>query len=105
MQLEYKVSNNVTPQQLKEYGFYHRTNNTYGLTKNLYNNIIKVKFLIDLKDNILTWEVYDATNQKQFHAFYNNVNVDNNRFAVKTIEEFNTIIDDLVENKIIEEDE
>lgn len=105
MQLEYKVSNSATPQQLKEYGFHQRTNNTYVLNKYLYKNIIKVKILVDLNDEVMTWEVYDVTNQKQYYAFYNNVNGNNNRIAVKSIEEFNKIIAELVENKIIKEDE
>lgn len=104
MQLEYKVSNNVTPQQLKDYGFHQRTKGKYALNKNLYKNIIRVKILIDLSNRIMTWEVYDVTNQKQYHAFYNNVNGDSNRVAIKSIEEFNKIIDNLLENKIIKED-
>lgn len=104
MQLEYKVLNSVTPQQLKDYGFHQRSKNTYVLNKNLYRNIIRVKIIADLADNIMTWEVYDATNQKQYYAFYNNINGDNNNVAVKSIEEFNKIIGELIENKIIEED-
>lgn len=103
MQLEYKVSNNVTPQQLKDYGFYQRTNNTYVLNKNLYKNIIRVKILVDINDDVMTWEVYDITNQKQYYAFYNNLNGSNNLVAIKSIEEFNRIINDLIENKIIKE--
>ena len=104
MQLEYKVPNNATPNQLKDYGFRQRTNNTYVLNKNLYKNIIRVKLILDLAEKIITWEVYDCTNQKQYFAFYNNVNGDNNRVAVKSIEEFNKIIEELMENKIIEVD-
>lgn len=105
MQPEYKVPNNATTNQLKDYGFHQKTKDTYVLNKNLYKNIIRVKICIDLIDKIMTWEVYDVTNQKQYYAFYNNVNGNNNRIAVKSIEEFNKIIDDLMENKIIKEDE
>lgn len=103
MQLEYKVLSSATPQQLKDYGFYQRTNNTYVVNKNLYKNIIRVKILVDFTEKILTWEVYDVTNQKQYYTFYNNVDGGNNKIAVKSIEEFNKIIDGLMENKIIEE--
>lgn len=104
MQQEYKVTNGVNINQLKDYGFYQRTKSTYVLNKNLYKNIVRVKILVDLIDEIMTWEVYDVTNQKQYCAFYHNVNGDNNRVAIKSIAEFNKIISELVENKIIEED-
>ena len=105
MQPEYKVLKSVNTNQLKDYGFYQRTKSTYVLNKNLYKNIIRVKIIIDLSNEIMTWEVYDSTNQKRYYAFYNNLNGNNNLVAVKSIEEFNKIIDDLMENKIIKEDE
>ena len=58
-----------------------------------------------MSERVITWKVYDSTNQQQYYAFYNNVNGNNNKVAIKSIEEFNRIIDGLVENKIIEEDE
>lgn len=104
VRLEYCIPETVDVNQLKSFGFKSRTNNTYVLDRFLYRKIIKVKFIADLAEKIITWEVYDCTNQKQYYAFYNNVNGDNNRVAVKSIEEFNKIIEDLMENKIIEED-
>ena len=104
VRLEYCIPKTVDVNQLKSFGFKSRTNNTYVLDRLLYRKIIKVKFIADLEDNIMTWEVYDATNQKQYYAFYNNINGDNNLVAIKSVEEFNGIIGDLIENKIVEED-
>lgn len=103
VRLEYFIPETVDVSQLKLFGFKPRANNTYILDKFLYRKIIKVKFIADLVEKIITWEVYDCTNQKQYYAFYNNVNGDNNRVAVKSIEEFNKVIDALMENKIIED--
>lgn len=105
VRLEYCIPKTVDVNQLKLFGFKPRTNNTYILDKFLYRKIIKVKLIADLSEKIISWEVYDCTNQKQYYAFYNNVNGDNNRVAIKSIEEFNKVVADLIENKIIEEDE
>lgn len=104
VQLVYKITDSTSENQLRLFGFQQRTKNTYVLDKFLYRKIIKVKFVADLEEKIITWEVYDCTNQKQYYAFYYNINGDNNRVAVQSIEKFTKIINDMIENKIIEED-
>ena len=104
VRLEYHINDTVSVSQLTKFGFKLRSDYTYALDKYLYDKTIKVKLIADMTERIITWRVYDSTNQQQYYAFYNNVN-GNNKVAIKTIEEFNKIIDNLVENKIIEEGE
>lgn len=105
IRLEYQIPKTVSVNQLTKFGFKPRSNNTYALDKYLYGKTIKVKFIANMSERVITWKVYDSTNQQQYYAFYNNVNGNNNRVAIKSIEEFNRIIDGLVENLIIEVDE
>lgn len=101
IRLEYQIPKTVSVNQLTKFGFKPRSNNTYTLDNFLYGKTIKVKLIADMTERIITWRVYDSTNQQQYYAFYNNVN-GNNKVAIKSIEEFNRIIDGLVENLIIE---
>ena len=105
VRLEYHINDTVSVSQLTKFGFKLRSDYTYALDKYLYGKTIKVKFIANMSERVITWKVYDSTNQQQYYAFYNNVNCNNNKVAIKSIEEFNRIIDGLVENKIIEEDE
>lgn len=103
VRLEYHINDTVSVSQLTKFGFKLRSDYTYALDKYLYGKSIKVKFIANLLERVITWKVYDSINQQQYYAFYNNINGDSNRVAVKSIEEFNRIIDCLVANKIIEE--
>ena len=78
-----------------------RSDNTYVLDKYLYGKIIKAKFIADMIEHTITWRVYDCTNQQQYYAFYYNVNGDNNRVALKTIDEFVALIDAMIRENII----
>lgn len=101
--LEYHINDTVSVSQLTKFGFKLRPDRTYSYDAYLYSKTIKVKFIADMSEQIITWKVYDSTNQQQYYAFYNNVNGDNNRVAVKSIERFNEIIDNMVRENIIED--
>lgn len=58
-----------------------------------------------MEEKTLTWSVYDCMNQQKYYAFYNNINGDNNLVAIKTIESFNGLIDEMVRENIITDEE
>ena len=104
IRLECHINDTVSVNLLTKFGFKLRSDHTYSYDACLYGKIIKVKFIADMSERIITWSVYDCTNQKQYYAFYNNINGDNNRVVIQSIEEFNKIVEGMMKNKIIEED-
>lgn len=105
MQREYELKASVTKEDLLKFGFATYNQRTFSYFSYLYNKIIKVRFTVDLNESEMTWDVYDAANQKPYNAFYSNVNGLYNQVAIVCFERFNEIIEKMNKAGIISGEE
>lgn len=104
MKEEYKINKDFTIPSLMKFRFISRGNSTFMFSTYLYEKIIKGRFILHFNTGIMSYKVYDCSNGKSYLPFYNNVNGDKNKVAIKVIEEFNNVINQLKKENIILED-
>lgn len=102
MQREYTLKESVTKDDLLKFGFVTYNHKMFTYFSYLYKKIIKVRFIVDLSEMEMTWEVYDTTNQKPYNAFYSNINGKYNQVAIACFERFNEIVEKMSKAGIIE---
>lgn len=99
--MQLKLSENVTIQTIENFGFVKITTNIFVYRRKLFRSSICVKISIDLKDQAIDYEVYDALNQRTYFPFYHNENGENNIVAIKVMKNFNDLVKELCIAKII----
>lgn len=104
MQREYILKESVTKDDLLKFGFVTYNHKMFTYFSYLYKKIIKVRFTVEFDEREMTWEVYDAANQKPYNAFYSNINGMYNQVAVACFERFNEIVEKMSKAGIIEEE-
>lgn len=95
------LNSNVTSNLLVKNGFKQSYGGKFYICKKIYNDIIILKFEIDLDEKEIIYDVIDRNTQTTYYPFWNNVNGENNLVAVEVIKNFNKYIEELQEKRIL----
>lgn len=87
-------------QLLFQSGFKTYNGTLFSYKCNVGNELIMLKIMIDLENNEVEVSVIDKNTLCDYAAFYNNINGENNQFALKVIGEVNYIIADFARKGI-----
>lgn len=102
-----KICKNLSENVLLKFGFRVISPGKYILSKNLYKDIIYVKFIINTNDENdeggreMDFDVIDRNTQQSYHPFYHNVNACPNLVAEEVKKNFNKIIFKMENSNIV----
>lgn len=105
MKREYNIKDSVSKEDLINFGFITYDYKKFTYFSYFFKKIIRAKFIVNLEEKEMTWEVYDASNQKPYNAFYSNHNGIRNQVVIECFEHFNENIKKMIKEGIIEGEE
>lgn len=100
--VQYEMNDYIPEWKLLKYGFKKRSDDTYILTKNLYNNVVKLTLIIDLDEGYVNDNVENELGYP-YPPFYNLKYGGDNRVRDEVIRKYNKCIRFLIDKKILNE--
>lgn len=100
---ELKLTNvpiKILQQSLLKNGFKTYGGNIFTYQSNVGNKLILAKIAIDLENKEVELDVIKKSNMEDYMPFYNNINGENNKFALRVIEDVNNLVNKLTKEGI-----